>query len=161
MKIGHGYDVHRLVPESELILGGVQIPHHKGLLGHSDADVVLHAICDAILGALGVGDIGQHFPDTDSEYENIDSRILLRKVADLMDKKSFVISNLDVTIAAQAPKLAKYLPQMREFIASDLSASYDVINLKATTTEGLGFVGEEEGIECHAVVLLDINKNHV
>ena len=155
MKIGHGYDVHRLVPESELILGGVQIPHHKGLLGHSDADVVLHAICDAILGALGVGDIGQHFPDTDSEYENIDSRILLRKVADLMDKKSFVISNLDVTIAAQAPKLAKYLPQMREFIASDLSVPCEAINLKATTTEGLGFVGEEEGIECYAVVLLD------
>ena len=154
MKIGHGYDVHQLVAGRKLILGGVELAHDKGLLGHSDADVVLHAICDAILGALGLGDIGHHFPDTDAQYEGADSRILLRQVASLMHDKSYEIANLDVTIAAQAPKLASSLPKMNSNIASDLKALDEQINLKATTTEKLGFVGREEGIEAHAVVLL-------
>ena len=158
MKIGHGYDVHRLVAGRKLILGGVELAHDKGLLGHSDADVVLHAICDAILGALGLGDIGHHFPDTDAQYEGADSRILLRQVASLMHDKSYEIANLDVTIAAQAPKLASSLPKMNSNIASDLKALDEQINLKATTTEKLGFVGREEGIEAHAVVLLKPTK---
>ena len=154
MRIGHGYDVHQLVSGRKLILGGVELAHDKGLLGHSDADVVLHAICDAILGALGLGDIGQHFPDTDAQYAGADSRELLRHVATLMQGKSYKIANLDVTIAAQAPKLASSLPTMRGNIAGDLEAFEEQINLKATTTEKLGFVGREEGIEAHAVVLL-------
>jgi len=154
MRIGHGYDVHQLVSERKLILGGVELEHHKGLLGHSDADVVLHAICDAILGALSLGDIGQHFPDTDQQYAGADSRTLLRHVATLMQDHAYKIGNLDVTIVAQAPKLAQSLPQMRQNIASDVAASDVDINIKATTTEKLGFVGREEGIEAHAVVLL-------
>ena len=155
MRIGHGYDVHQLVAGRKLILGGVELEHDKGLLGHSDADVVLHAICDAILGALGLGDIGQHFPDTDEQYSGADSRTLLRHVAILMQDRAYKVGNLDVTIVAQAPKLAASLPQMRQNIASDLAASDDHVNLKATTTEKLGFVGREEGIEAHAVVLLN------
>lgn len=155
MRIGHGYDVHQLVEGRKLILGGVELEHAKGLLGHSDADVVLHAICDAILGALGLGDIGQHFPDTDVQYAGADSRLLLRHVAGLMQKRLHEIANLDVTIVAQAPKLASSLPQMRSNIAYDLGAPVEQINLKATTTEKLGFVGREEGIEAHAVVLLE------
>jgi len=154
MKIGHGYDVHQLVAGRKLILGGVEIPHAKGLLGHSDADVVLHAICDAILGALGLGDIGQHFPDNDDKYAGIDSRKLLNSVFELMCEKQYDIINLDTTIVAQAPKLAHHLPQMRSNIAQDLNADIENINLKATTTEKLGFVGQQLGIECHAVVLL-------
>lgn len=154
MKIGHGYDVHQLVVERKLILGGVEIEHTKGLLGHSDADVVLHSICDAILGALGLGDIGQHFPDDDTQYKDINSRKLLQHVASLMSEHTHVIDNLDVTIVAQAPKLASHLPSMRSNIANDLNTDVTSINLKATTTEKLGFVGREEGIECHAVVLL-------
>lgn len=154
MKIGHGYDVHQLVDERELILGGVKIPHDKGLLGHSDADVVLHAICDAILGALALGDIGQHFPDSDVRYQGIDSRELLRQVYTLMTDKAYQIGNLDVTIVAQAPRLADYLAQMKTNIATDLDTLSDHVNLKATTTETLGFVGQKLGIECHAVVLL-------
>jgi len=156
MKIGHGYDVHQLIEGRKLILGGVELAHHKGLLGHSDADVVLHAICDAILGALGLGDIGQHFPDTDAQYAGANSRTLLREVAGLMQDQAHNISNLDVTVVAQAPKLASSLPQMRRNIAQDLGADIEQINLKATTTEKLGFVGREEGIEAHAVVLLEI-----
>ena len=155
MRIGHGYDVHQLVTGRKLILGGVELEHNKGLLGHSDADVVLHSICDAVLGALGLGDIGQHFPDTDAQYAGADSRILLQHVATLMQSKSYKIANLDVTIAAQAPKLASSLPEMCKNIASDLKALDKQINLKATTTEKLGFVGREEGIEAHAVVLLE------
>lgn len=159
MRIGHGYDVHQLVADRKLILGGVDIPHSQGLLGHSDADVALHALCDAILGALGNGDIGQHFPDTDSAYAGIDSRLLLQKVAEQMHQQQFKVGNVDLTIIAQKPKLAAYLPIMQENIAADLSALTNQINIKATTTEKLGFAGREEGIEAHAVVLLMPNKN--
>ena len=155
MKIGHGYDVHQLVDGRKLILGGVEIEHSKGLAGHSDADVVLHAVCDSILGALGLGDIGQHFPDSDPDLAGIDSRILLRDVYQLMQCKGMRLGNLDVTILAQSPKLAKYLPNMQTNIASDLMCSPGCINLKATTTEKLGFVGRQEGIAAHTVVLLE------
>lgn len=155
MKIGHGYDVHQLVEGRKLILGGVEIKHSKGLLGHSDADVVLHAVCDAILGALGLGDIGQHFPDSDPSLAGIDSRILLQRVHELMHEKDLRIGNLDVTILAQEPKLADHLPKMRENIAVDLTCSIGRINLKATTTENLGFVGRQEGVAAHTVVLLE------
>ena len=159
IKIGHGYDVHQLVSGRKLILGGVEIAHDKGLLGHSDADVVLHAICDAILGALALGDIGQHFPDTDSKYEGVDSRNLLKQITALMSSKNYKMCNLDVTIVAQAPKLSNHLSLMRENIASDLKSTIDQINIKATTTEKLGFVGRQEGIEAHAVVLLQYDDN--
>ncbi len=154
MRIGHGYDVHQLVAERPLILGGVRIEHSKGLLGHSDADVVLHAICDAILGALGLGDIGRHFPDSDDQYKGIDSRELLREVEQKMRATGFGIGNLDTTIIAQAPKLATYLQGMQNNIASDLGCEDSCVNVKATTTEQLGFSGREEGIAAHAVVLL-------
>jgi 2-C-methyl-D-erythritol 2,4-cyclodiphosphate synthase len=154
MRIGHGYDAHRFVADQQLVLGGVDIPYEFGLLAHSDGDVVLHALCDALLGATGLGDIGQHFPDTDANYENIDSRILLRRVAALLDEKKVSLLNADITIIAQAPKLASYLPTMANNIASDLKAESGLINLKATTTEGMGFAGRKEGIEVHAVVLL-------
>lgn len=159
IKIGHGYDVHQLVSGRKLILGGVEITHDKGLLGHSDADVVLHAICDAILGALALGDIGQHFPDTDPKYEGIDSRHLLQQITALMSSKNYKMCNLDVTIVAQAPKLSNHLSLMRENIASDLKSTIDQINIKATTTEKLGFVGRQEGIEAHAVILLQYDDN--
>lgn len=152
MRIGHGYDVHALVAERKLVLGGVDIPHTHGLQGHSDADVLLHAVCDAILGALGLGDIGQHFPDTDSAYEGIDSRKLLRHVVTKM--QDYEIGNLDATIVAQQPKLAGFLPAMKANLAQDLGCQENQINLKATTTEKLGFVGSEQGIEAHAVVLI-------
>jgi 2-C-methyl-D-erythritol 2,4-cyclodiphosphate synthase len=154
MKIGHGYDVHQLVEGRKLILGGIEIEHSKGLLGHSDADVLLHAVCDAVLGALGLGDIGKHFPDTDTAYAGADSRNLLRHVVKLMAERNYSLGNLDVTIAAQQPKLAPYLASMKDNIAADFNAQSDQINIKATTTEKLGFVGREEGIEAHAVVLL-------
>ncbi len=158
IRIGHGYDVHQLVVGRKLVLGGVEIDHPKGLLGHSDADVLLHAICDAVLGALGLGDIGKHFPDTDSRYAGADSRELLRRVVELMFEGGYQLGNLDVTVAAQKPKLAGYLQTMKENIASDFAGSLgcDVsqVNIKATTTEELGFVGREEGIAAHAVVLL-------
>lgn len=159
MKIGHGYDVHQLVSDRALILGGVTIEHELGLLGHSDADVVLHAICDAILGALAKGDIGQHFPDSDSQYKGKDSRFFLREVAELMTNEGYGISNLDVTIVAQAPKLAPYLNQMVKNCAVDLKCSESQINIKATTTEKLGFVGQQQGIETHAVTLL-VKNDH-
>ncbi len=152
MRIGHGYDVHQLVTGRDLILGGVTIPHTHGLLGHSDADVLLHAICDAILGALALGDIGQHFPDTDDRYAGADSRELLRSVAAKLD--GYKIGNIDATIVAQQPKLAPYLLLMRENIAQDLNCRSEQINIKATTTEKLGFVGQMQGVEAHAVVLL-------
>jgi 2-C-methyl-D-erythritol 2,4-cyclodiphosphate synthase len=154
MKIGHGYDVHRLVSGRRLVLGGVEIEHHKGLLGHSDADVVLHSICDAVLGALGLGDIGQHFPDNDEKYRGIDSRKLLREVVTRMTAREYQLSNIDVSIIAQSPKLASYLPLMKKLIAEDFNSDPSAVNLKATTTESLGFVGREEGIASHAVVLL-------
>lgn len=154
MRIGHGYDVHALRKGRKLILGGVEIEHPLGLLGHSDADVVLHALCDALLGAIGEGDIGRHFPDTDPQFAGIDSRVLLRQVSNLMHKKGFSLGNADITIVAQAPKLAPYIVNMQENIAADLDCSRSQVNLKATTTEKLGYVGREEGIESHAVVVL-------
>ena len=154
VRIGHGYDVHALCKGRKLILGGVEIEHPLGLLGHSDADVVLHALCDALLGAIGEGDIGRHFPDTDQQFAGIDSRVLLRHVSNLMHQKGFSLGNADITIVAQAPKLAPHIVYMQENIAADLDCSQSQVNLKATTTEKLGYVGREEGIESHAVVVL-------
>ena len=154
MRIGHGYDVHALVPGRPLILGGVKIPHPKGLLGHSDADALIHAVCDACLGAAGLGDIGRHFPDTDTQYKNIDSRILLRTVCANLKQRQLRVENLDATLIAQAPKLAEHLPAMVRNIAMDLEIEPSQVNIKATTTEKLGYAGREEGIGAHAVVLL-------
>ena len=158
LRIGHGYDVHRLVSGRPLILGGVEVEHKMGLLGHSDADVCLHAIMDAILGALALGDIGRHFPDTDKEYEGISSMHLLARVYAMMRERSASIENLDVTVIAQKPKLLPYIPRMIENIAVALHADLSAINLKATTEEHLGFTGSELGIAAHAVVLLKIEK---
>ena len=155
MRIGHGYDVHRLTEGRKLILGGVEIPWEKGLDGHSDADVLLHAVMDAMLGAAALGDIGKHFPDTDASYKGIDSMVLLKRVKQVVAKKGYVLSNLDVTVIAQRPKLAPHIPQMREQIAGCLDVDLDQINIKATTEEHLGFTGREEGISCHAVCLLE------
>ena len=155
MRIGHGYDVHRLVPERKLILGGVEIPYPLGLLGHSDADVLLHAVCDAILGALGEGDIGRHFPDSDPAYKGISSLKLLREVMLLAEGHGYAIGNLDATVIAQRPKLAPYIRAMVEQIAAACECDLSRINVKATTTEELGFEGRGEGISCHAVVLLE------
>ena len=154
MRIGHGYDVHQLVEGRKLILGGVDIEHSKGLLGHSDADVLLHAICDAVLGAIGRGDIGKHFPDTDVAYAGVSSRKLLRHVVSLMRENKLKLGNLDVTIVAQKPRLALHLEAMKSNISDDFQCDNNQINLKATTTEKLGFIGREEGVEAHAVVLL-------
>lgn len=158
MRIGHGYDVHQLVTGRKLILGGVEVEHTHGLFGHSDADVLLHAICDALLGALALGDIGQHFPDSDAKYAGIDSRQLLRHVAAQMHEKGYVLANLDSTIVAQSPKLASHLLTMRDNIAADLKATVEQVNVKATTTEKLGFAGRREGIAAHAVVLIIKNE---
>jgi 2-C-methyl-D-erythritol 2,4-cyclodiphosphate synthase len=154
MRIGHGYDVHRLVADRKLIMGGVDIPWDKGLLGHSDADVLLHAIADAILGAIGEGDIGRHFPDTDAAYKGADSLKLLAHVMALADGRGFRLGNLDATIIAQQPKMAPHIPAMRENIAKVLNAASEQVNVKATTEEGLGFSGRGEGISAHAVVLM-------
>ena len=155
MRIGHGYDVHRLVEGRALILGGVQIPYEKGLLGHSDADVLTHAVMDACLGALALGDIGKHFPDTDPQYRGADSIVLLKHVKSLMDKKGYHLSNVDATIIAQAPKLASYIPLMRDKLAEALGCEVDRVSVKATTEEGLGFTGSGEGMAVHAVCLLE------
>jgi 2-C-methyl-D-erythritol 2,4-cyclodiphosphate synthase len=154
MRIGQGFDVHQLVEGRKLIIGGVEILHDKGLLGHSDADVLLHAICDALLGAAALGDIGRHFSDTDSKFKNIDSRILLREVARMVTNAGFRIGNLDATIIAQAPRMAPHIPRMVENIAADLGVAVNAVNVKATTTEGLGFSGRGEGIAAQAVALL-------
>lgn len=154
MRIGIGYDVHALVENRKLILGGVEIPYEKGLLGHSDADVLLHGIMDALLGALALGDIGKHFPDTGKEFENIDSRVLLKKVNILIKDKGYNISNIDSVIIAQQPKLAPYIEAMRKNLAEDLGLELDQVSVKATTTESLGFEGRKEGISSQAVVLL-------
>lgn len=154
IRIGHGYDVHALVSDRKLILGGVEIPHEKGLLGHSDADVLLHAIMDSILGGLGLGDIGKHFPDTDDAFKNISSMVLLERVTILLDEQGYCVGNLDATIMAQKPKLLPYIPQMVANISKTLNCSLSQINVKATTTEKLGFVGREEGMASEAVVLL-------
>lgn len=155
MRIGHGYDVHRLVEGRRLILGGVDIPHSTGLLGHSDADVLTHAVMDAILGALGEGDIGRHFPDTDPAYRGADSLKLAAAIVPLMHRAGYTIGNIDVTVIAQAPKLAPHLPAMRENLAIALGTTPSRINIKATTEEGLGFTGERQGIAAHAVCLLE------
>jgi 2-C-methyl-D-erythritol 2,4-cyclodiphosphate synthase len=155
IRIGHGYDVHPLVAGRDLILGGIKIPHSKGLHGHSDADVLIHAICDACLGAAGLGDIDRHFPDTEAQYMNIDSRKLLRKVKDAIAERGWKIANVDSTIVAQAPRIAPHLPQMIHNIAADLDIPQTSVNIKATTTEKLGFAGREEGIAAHAVALLE------
>jgi 2-C-methyl-D-erythritol 2,4-cyclodiphosphate synthase len=154
MRIGHGYDVHCLVEGRKLVLGGVGIPWEKGLLGHSDADVLLHAISDAILGAIGEGDIGRHFPDSDPRYKGADSLVLLGHVMHLADAKGYCLGNVDATVVAQRPKLAPHIPRMRENIAAVLGADLDRVNVKATTTEELGFAGRGEGIAAYAVVLL-------
>ena len=154
MRVGQGFDVHQLVEGRKLIIGGVEIPYHQGLLGHSDADVLLHAICDALLGAAGLGDIGQHFPDSDPRYKGIDSRKLLREVASLLKARGFAVSNLDATIIAQAPKMAPHIPAMRENISADLGVSVECVNVKATTTEKLGFTGRGEGIAAQAACLI-------
>jgi 2-C-methyl-D-erythritol 2,4-cyclodiphosphate synthase len=154
MRIGHGYDVHRLVTGRKLVLGGVEISHELGLLGHSDADVLLHAICDAVLGALGEGDIGRHFPDTDPAYRGISSLKLLREVMALAEGKGFGIGNLDATIIAQQPRMAPHIRLMVENVAQACHCDIEQVNIKATTTEELGFEGRGEGISAHAVVLL-------
>lgn len=155
MRIGHGYDVHRLTENRKLILGGAEIPFELGLLGHSDADVLIHAVCDALLGAAALGDIGKHFPDTSDKFLNIDSRILLRQVCLLLKEKGYRIINLDATVIAQKPKLAPFIEQMRANIAADLEIDTTCINVKATTEEKLGFTGNLEGISAHCVALID------
>ncbi|GGZ32381.1 MULTISPECIES: 2-C-methyl-D-erythritol 2,4-cyclodiphosphate synthase [Shewanella] len=154
IRIGHGFDVHKFGGEPPLILGGVEVPHHTGLLAHSDGDVVLHAISDAILGAMALGDIGKHFPDSDAEFKGADSRVLLRHCYRLALDKGFRLGNLDVTIIAQAPKMAPHIEAIRQMLAEDLHTDLDSINVKATTTEKLGFTGRGEGIAVEAVVLM-------
>ena len=151
MRVGFGYDVHRLVEERKLILGGVEIPYEKGLLGHSDADVLVHALMDAMLGAAGLGDIGRHFPDNDNQYKGIDSMILLEKVTQLLTEAGFIVNNIDVTVVAQRPKLAGYIPQMEQNLASVLGIAESAVNVKSTTTEKLGFEGEGLGMSAYAV----------
>lgn len=159
IRIGSGYDVHRLVNDRKLIIGGIDIPFTKGLLGHSDADVLLHAIADALLGAAALGDIGRHFPDTDKEYEGISSIILLQRVAELLAKNNFIICNIDSTIVAQAPKMLPHIEKMRINIAAALKINIDQINVKATTEEKLGVTGKGEGISANAVALIKTNGN--
>jgi len=155
MRIGQGYDVHQLVEGRPLILGGVNVEYDKGLAGHSDADVLLHAICDALLGAVAMGDIGQHFPDTDERYRGVESRILLRHVSELLNQGSHVIMNIDATIIAQEPRMSPYILMMREAISEDLNIDLTQINIKATTTERLGFEGRGEGIAAQVIALVD------
>ena len=155
MRIGHGYDVHRLVPGRDLILGGVNIPHSLGLDGHSDADVLLHAVMDALLGAAALRDIGFHFPDTDMRYKGADSRVLLREVEAKIRAAGYRVGNVDVTVIAQKPKLKDHIPTMMQNIADDLQVDLSQVNVKATTEERLGFTGTEQGIACHAVCLLE------
>ena len=157
-RIGFGIDVHRLVAGRPLMLGGVEVPHEKGLLGHSDADVLIHAICDALLGAAALGDIGKHFPDTAGEYAGIDSKILLRRTTDLLHQSGYDVVNIDATISAQRPKLSPFIPKMRSVLASLIDIPVDYVSVKATTTEHLGFEGREEGITAHAVALIQPHK---
>lgn len=157
-RIGHGYDVHRLVKERKLILGGVEIPYEYGLLGHSDADVLLHAVADAVFGALGEGDIGKHFPDTDEKYRGISSLLLLKHCSDKAKKLGYRLSNADITVIAQKPKLSTFIPQMVKNIASVFEVDEHAINIKATTEEGLGFTGSGEGIAAHCVVIMEKNN---
>lgn len=154
MRIGHGFDAHRFAAGTPLVLGGVKVPYREGLAAHSDGDVVIHALCDALLGAAALGDIGKHFPDSSEEFENIDSRILLRAVARLVAEKGHTVANVDVSIVAQEPRLAPHIQAMRENIAGDLAVDLDSVSVKATTTEGMGFTGRGEGIAAFAVALL-------
>lgn len=154
LRIGQGYDVHKFGGNGPIVIGGIHIEHNQGLIAHSDGDVLIHAICDAMLGALALRDIGHHFPDTDSEYADVDSRLLLRKVVSEITQKGYILNNLDSTIVAQAPKMAPHIEQMRANIAEDCQCDLDQINIKATTTEKLGFAGRKEGIACYANVLL-------
>ena len=161
MRVGMGYDVHRLVPDRDLIIGGVKIPYEKGLLGHSDADVLLHAIMDALLGAAALGDIGKHFPDNDPEYEGADSLALLKRVGELLSEEGYVIENIDSTIIAQKPKMAPHIAQMRKNIADTLGLDITRVNVKATTEEGLGFTGAGEGISSQAAALIMSVENYI
>ena len=154
IRIGHGFDVHRFTKGDHVVLGGVKIPYNKGLEAHSDGDVVIHAICDALLGAIAAGDIGRHFPDTDSRYKNIDSCVLLENVYQQVLKQDYCLANLDVTVIAQAPVLSKHIPSMCKRVADVMKVSIDQINIKATTTERLGYIGREEGIAVHSVVIV-------
>jgi len=155
MRIGHGYDVHGFTDGDCLVIGGVSIPFNHSFMAHSDGDVVIHALIDALLGAQALGDIGQHFPDSDAQYKGCDSRKLLLQVADMMGSNNYQLCNADITIVSQAPKMAPYLAEMRKNLAQDLCCGIDAINIKATTTEKLGYIGRGEGIACHAVVLLE------
>ena len=155
MRIGHGYDVHRFCEGRPLFIGGVEIPHDKGLLGHSDADVLLHAVCDALLGAAALGDIGKHFPDNDNSFKNIDSKLLLERTVSLILEKGYKVGNIDATVVAQKPKLAPFIEDMKNCIAGLCGVETDCVNIKATTEEKLGFTGREEGISAHAVCLIE------
>lgn len=155
MRVGHGYDAHRFVAGRPLVLGGVVVPYEQGLAAHSDGDVLIHALCDAMLGAAGLGDIGRHFPDTEAAYEGVDSRVLLRASLDRVRDRGLLVSNADITVVAERPKLAPHIPDMRSQLATDLDIPADRINVKATTTEGMGFTGRGEGIAAFAVVLLE------
>ena len=161
MRVGMGYDVHKLVEGRPLILGGVEIPYEKGLLGHSDADCLVHAVMDALLGAAAKGDIGKHFPDTDEKYKGADSIMLLKEVKKLLDEDNYIIGNIDATIIAQRPKMAPHIPEMRKRIAEALVLDEDRVNIKATTEEGLGFTGEGLGISCQAICLLETVDNYI
>ena len=158
IRVGQGIDFHRLVEGRDLWLGGILIPHTKGALGHSDADVLLHAVCDALLGAACLGDIGTHFPDTSNEFKNIDSKILLQRTIHLLEEKNYQVINVDCMLCLQAPKIKPYITQMQETIAAILKVDLDCVSIKATTTEGLGFVGREEGVMAYATVLVEKNK---
>lgn len=158
LRIGNGYDVHRLVEERKLILGGIEIPHTKGVLGHSDGDVLIHAIMDAMLGALALGDIGQHFPDTDMKYENIDSTILLTRVKELIEERGYRVINLDSIVVLQKPKIKPYIEAMRKRVAEVLEIDVEQVSVKATTEEKLGFTGDETGVKSYCVVLLEKNS---
>ena len=161
MRIGHGYDTHRFVEGRPLVLGGVNVPHDKGLQAHSDGDVVIHALCDALLGAAALGDIGAHFPDTSADFKNIDSRVLLRRVQALLAQNSHEMVNADITIIAEEPKMAPHIGAMRDNLAADLAVSRDAVNVKATTNEKMGFIGNREGIAVHAVVLVSQRTAHL
>ena len=155
MRVGQGFDAHRFAPDRPLVLGGVQVPYELGLAAHSDGDVLIHALCDALLGAAGLGDIGRHFPDSSAEFENIDSRILLRRVVELVTRSGLAVHNVDLTLVAQRPRLAAHIPAMRGYLGEDLGLPPDRVNIKATTTEGMGFTGRGEGLAALAVALLD------
>jgi 2-C-methyl-D-erythritol 2,4-cyclodiphosphate synthase len=155
MRVGQGYDVHAFGPGDHVVLGGVRIAHDAGVVAHSDGDVVLHAVCDALLGALALGDIGVHFPDTDPKWRGADSRVFLRHVASLLAERRYEVINVDTTVLAETPRLGKYREQMRANIAADLGIGIDQVNIKATTSEGLGFIGKREGLACHAIALID------